>query len=57
MNELRISIGEISSLSNEDAEYRVRERIIDMEERIGSLPDALRWLWKDIAARQGGSYL
>ena len=48
------SIGELKSLSTEDARARCRERIIDALVLQNKLQEALLWLAKDLDARQRG---
>lgn len=45
------SIAELRSLSNEDAEYRIRERMLNMYERLGDVKKATEVLWNDLRAR------
>jgi hypothetical protein len=54
MSEMRMSIGELKNLSNEDARFRIIERVVDMYQRLGDNEDAIAWLWKDVAAQQLG---
>ena len=48
------TIGEIKSLSREDARERCRQRIIERLEQEGKLEEALLWLARDLDARQKG---
>jgi hypothetical protein len=48
------SIGELKSLSTEDARERCRQRIIERLELEGKLEEALLWLARDLDARQRG---
>lgn len=49
-----VSVKELQSMNWSDACERVRERVIDMYEAIGDIDDAVKWMWKDVSARQRG---
>ena len=52
MNEIRMGIGELATMSRSEGYECVRGRVIDMYERIGDVEGAVAWLWIDLDSRQ-----
>ena len=54
MNEMRVSITELQSMTYTDASLHCVERIVDMYLRLGEVNEALKWKWKLAAKLQKG---
>lgn len=47
-------IGELAKLSDEDVQYRCRERYLNLLERTGQVERAVKCLWADVTDRLYG---